>query len=163
MPTLGTLIWVPIAIIIVIVGLWLAVKAALIWRGTRDDDYYSSSDADDAWMFIGLFSGILALIVLGGTLYGMWPYSWDYHHWSTVNGQVERVSSRLLPNGDAVEQKFVVILRDHGEPYGIQDTRASLLKPGDEVSLKCKKAYVFQSQSGWDCNWNGGAPTGGEN
>lgn len=49
--------------------------------------------------------------------------------------------------------RYVVVIE--GQPYGVDDTRAALLKVGDSVSLLCTKEFVWGSNNnGYACNWN---------
>ena len=157
--TLAVLIWLPIAGLLILVAL---VFGILFLRGALQQrrSFYE----DTAEYYMG--AGVCLLLVLGlaiGTAWGMWPWKAEFHRWQEVNGHVETVSSRFLPGANSgTEQKFVVVLDSHpGQPYAIQDTRAALLRKGDQVSLRCKRTYQYQSDSGWDCRWNGGNPTGG--
>jgi len=82
---------------------------------------------------------------------GMIPWQARYHHWTKVQGTVTNVSSRFLADGKATTQNFVVTI--NGKPYRIDDTRAALLKPGDQVALWCKPVWQFTGTSGEACNW----------
>lgn len=156
MYTLGVLIGLPLVGVLVAVCAGLAVA---FWRAGR-------KDANERDFLYGCAIGCIgvALVAVVATGFFMWPWKAEYHRWAAVEGKVTTVSSRLLPGASSgTEQKFVVVLDSHpGVAYGVQDTRAALLRPGDEVSLRCKRSYQYQAESGWDCRWNGGVPTGGE-
>jgi hypothetical protein len=144
-PSLGVLIGIPIAALI----LAAAIFVAFISRGT--DDVYG----DARLTFWGAIAVIALTVVITGI--AMWPWQSDYHFWKPINGRVEKISSRFVSAGDkgGTNQRFVVVV--NGQPYGVDDTRASLLKVGDIVHLKCKREFVWGSGSnGWGCNWNGG-------
>lgn len=97
--------------------------------------------------------GLVALLVTVAIfLWAMWPFNSEYHQWRAVNGTVEKISSRMVSSDSSMSQRYVVVI--DGQAFGVDDTRASLLKKGDKVSLKCKRDFVFQSTSGWVCNWN---------
>lgn len=87
----------------------------------------------------------------------MWPFKYDYHHWVDKGGVVTDVSKRLVPAGDSgMQEKFVFTI--NGKPYGVTDTRAALVKRGDKVKIRCKKAYEWGTSydaHGWDCKWAG--------
>lgn len=138
-PTLGLLIGGPLVGLIILFAL-----AAAVFGG---DEY------DRIGFIIG---GVgVALITAVIALSAFWPLRYEYHFWQPKNGVVQAVSQRLVPTDNGMEQKFVVVI--DGQPYGITDTRAALLKPGDPVSLSCKRAYQWGSADhGWDCRWNGG-------
>lgn len=98
-----------------------------------------------------------AVAVLGLWWWGMaFTTSSDYHSWTVKEGKVERVAKRLIATDNGMAERYVVTM--NGEPYGIDDTRATLLKAGDRVSLRCKKDYqwgVPRAAHGWACRWNG--------
>lgn len=145
-PTLGLLLGVPVALLLIAAGV-----AALV-LASRADDY------DAPWLF---WTGLGTVVVtLGITVFAMWPFKHDYHFWVPTEGKVEAVSKRLVPAGDkGMQEKFVFRLED-GRLRGVLDTRAALVKVGDTVKLKCKKSYewgVSYDSHGWDCRWAGGA------
>lgn len=151
-PTLGLLIGLPLGIAVAVA---CVVMAALCFRAYRPG--YDKEPLVGGWILAAL-----AVVALGVTGAALWPWKHDYHYWTEVNGTVEKVSNRLVSGGEGiVNQRFVVTI--NGQPYGVDDTRAALIKPGDRVSLRCKREYVWGSDShGFACNWNGGEPTGGE-
>lgn len=106
----------------------------------------------------GVAGGILgAAVVLGCWWWGMaFTLSSDYHAWNVKEGKVDRVAKRLVSTGDkGVGERYVVTI--DGQPYGIDDTRAALVRPGDTVSLRCKKDFqwgVPREAHGWVCRWN---------
>jgi len=137
-PGLGILIGLPVAAILALICVVLGIWAA------RVEEY-------------GLAVGgaVAFVIVVAAAAVFFWPYQKEYHWWQPVEGYVERIDSRILPAGDRqVEQKFVVKLVGIPHPYGIQDTRAALLKKGDHVSLSCIRKWQFGSgDHGYDCRW----------
>lgn len=119
---------------------------------TRD-----SYDAGLGWG-IAVTSFVCLLLTAVVYVWATWPFAYEYHHWIDKKVHVAASSSRLLTDGDGnINQKFVV--RDErGTFYGINDTRGALVKEGDTVSLRCKRAYDYgvpRSSHGWDCKWNG--------
>lgn len=139
-PGLGIIIGIPFASLFVILCVLWIIGGAIVAK-------------DDGPGF--LYGGIAALIVtLGITVFCFWPLQKEYHYWQPVEGTVAQISSRLLPSGNAMEQKYVVTLVGSTHPYGITDTRASLLDPGDKVSLSCIRQYEFGSgDHGFNCRW----------
>jgi len=127
----------------------LAICAALIYVGLR-------MEYDGAIPFWGGVIAAVATIVV--TIFAFWPFKHDYHYWVPKEGRVEKISNRFIKDGDSgVSQRFVVVL--NGKPYGIDDTRASLLKVGDQVRLRCKKEHQFMQPydaDGWACRWGTG-------
>lgn len=82
--------------------------------------------------------------------------SGDYHAWNDKTGVVVEKNKRIVPAGDkGIQERFVLRFAD-GQLYGVDDTRASLIKRGQRVRLKCKKDYqwgVPRSSHGWACRY----------
>lgn len=108
----------------------------------------------DGAIAVGVLGGS-GLLVLVLTLLAMWPLEYPYHHWVEVRGQATDINRRIVSTGDnSISQRYVVLVR--GQQYGVDDTRASLLKRGDNVSLRCKKEHQFMQPhdaDGWACRW----------
>lgn len=138
--TLGTLIGLPIALLVVLLILGFAV--------------FAFAD-DERGIAAGATAVALGLVVAIASPIGMYPYSSEYHQWRTVHGKVEQVSSRLIAADKSMSQRFVVVIG--GRPFAVDDTRASLLKAGDTVTLKCKREWQYAAESGWACRWGGAA------
>lgn len=153
--SLGVLIGVPLAalLFLVVVG-WGAVMFALGMRRKKTGYGNSARMVRDPYL---IWSGVAiavvgGLIVAGGFVFAMWPFNSQFHQWRSVHGTVQQISSRLIASDKSMSQRYVVVI--DGQQFGIDDTRASLLHKGDQVSLKCKREYQFQSVSGWACRWN---------
>lgn len=101
---------------------------------------------------------LLALVTIGFWAWATYPFSYDYHHWVVKEGEVSQVSSRIISDGSSgISQRFVVVL--DGQALGVDDTRASLLRVGDHVRLKCKKEFEWgtaETSQGWGCKWADG-------
>lgn len=155
--TLGVLIGLPIAVVIVF--LLLAVAGLMQWYGrTRASRKSSYGWSTRKYMLVwSPIVAAVAVIVAAITAFSFWPWHAEYHQYRDVTGTVEQVSSRLISAGDqgGSNQKFVVILQQRpGTPYGITDTRASLLHKGDPVHLRCIREYEFGSNNaGYNCKW----------
>lgn len=135
----------------VVVMISCAVGASLFWRARKDP--YDGAFAK--WCAIGC-----AALVPVSAFVWWWSmaftFSGDYHSWSVKQGKVDRVAKRLIATDNGMAERYVVTIA--GRPYGIDDTRATLLKAGDFVSLRCKKDWewgVPRSANGWACRWNG--------
>lgn len=96
---------------------------------------------------------ILALILVGALLGTLFPFSAEYHQWRKVHGEVEQVSKRLIGTDSGMAERYVVVVG--GRPYGVDDTRASLVKEGDEITLRCIREWQYQAESGYGCRWAG--------
>ena len=113
----------------------------------------SQNDPEDYWIGAGsvaLFAiPMFILPIIGLSLVG---FSGDYMAYKPVSGQVEQIASRQIASGKAMETRYVFQI--DGEPYGVDDTRAALVKSGDNVSLNCVKEFVWGStNNGYACNW----------
>lgn len=145
--SLGVLIGLPLACLIVL-GLLLAFVVMLWGRLDIEEEEYHFEYSMGA-----LISGVALLTTLGITLSGLYPYREDFHRYYKVSGNVEQVAHRQISDGNTMSERYVLVIG--GEPYGVDDTRASLVHEGDHVTLMCKKEWVYNSESGWACNWGG--------
>lgn len=93
---------------------------------------------------------IAALFFFGGT----WPLDMSYHHQYRVTGTITHIASRLKEHGSGMSQRYVFSIKGLPSGYGVDDTRAALKKVGDHVDLMCQKEYVYNSISGYSCNWH---------
>lgn len=126
--------------------------------------WYRVSDRYDHTLALGVTigCGVAFIVPILAWLWASWPLSYDYHHWITKRVTVAATSSRLLTDSDGnINQKFVVRATD-GAYYGVNDTRASLVREGARIILRCKKSYEFgtpRAAQGWDCKWAGKMPS----
>lgn len=154
--TLGVLIGLPIGLFIVLA---LLIVAAVCTRHLITWNKRDSSDhllLDNRWAMALWTAGswCLPFIVLGIIGLAMWPWQAEYHQYRPVHGTVANISNRFVGGDHSTSQKFVVTLTSGSQQYGITDTRAALLKPGDPVSLRCIRVYEYGSNdAGYDCKW----------
>lgn len=149
--SLGVLIGTPIAIVLFLAFSGLAIYTLHLYRGEvakRKTQRYATT----TWGLPSIVFAVCALITVVIYAASMWPYHSEFHQWRSVTGTVQQISSRMVSSDKSMSQRYVVVI--DGEPFAVDDTRASLLHKGDKVSLKCKKEYQFQAVSGWACNWN---------
>lgn len=136
----------------VIVGLLLLAAMASVVYAVGSSGY----DRDDGVTFAVVLV-VIAVVVGLITLAAMWPLKYEYHHYVSKRGVVETVAKRIVSSGDnGISERYVVKLVGDPYPYGIDDTRASLIKPGVMVGIKCKKEHQFfqpYEQNGWACRW----------
>jgi nitrogen fixation-related uncharacterized protein len=145
--SLGTLIGLPIAGFLAVICLAVAV-AAFLWRRSMD-----LSDYDRTFATGSIVGGIVSLVlVVIATGWFMWPWKAEYHQWRDTSGTVVAVDSRLLSDGHGTTQRFVVTL-DGDRQRACDDTRCAQVKPGDDLTLKCKRAWQWAATPGWDCNF----------
>lgn len=100
------------------------------------------------------------LIIGGVTFVKMWPLRYEYHHYVSKQGVVDRIGNRIFTTGSGdtreVNQRYVITFRGDSQQYGIDDTRAASLAAGDRVGIKCKKEHQwFQDygDDGFACRW----------
>lgn len=138
-------------LVALVVGLLFAA-GCIAWPFVRKDYYYRLPAG--AWIATGVGLGLL---VIGFWWWGMaFTLSSDYHAWNAKEGTVDRVAKRLIATENGMSERYVVTMS--GQPYAIDDTRATLIEKGDRISLRCKKEYqwgVPREAHGWACRWNG--------
>lgn len=137
-PSMGLWLGLPIAGIIVVICIAVCCAFAL----TKPYD----------WGLGFTISAVIGIATILGTGFAMWPWKHDYHYYVPVSGKVTQTNSRFISTDSGVSQRYVVVI--NGQPYGVDDTRASLLKEGDFVKLRCKKEFDWgSSDQGWACKW----------
>ncbi len=94
---------------------------------------------------------ILVFLVVGVVAY--YPFGMSWHTWYRVRGTVQEIGSRQIATDNGMSTRYV--FRIDGHPYGVDDTRASIAKVGDVVTLRCKREWQYQAEPGWACNWDG--------
>lgn len=110
--------------------------------------------ADEPGLGLGSIAVLLVLIGLALSPLGYYPYKAEYHQWRSRTGVVAEVSKRLVSDGDkGMNEKIVVRYRDGEGEFGCEDTRCALVKTGDTLDLKCKRAWQYASVSGYDCRF----------
>lgn len=111
----------------------------------------------------GLLAAIFgggALLLVVGVAWAWFPYDKRYHALETVHGTVSEVASRQIAKDEGFEQKFVVRFLESPQEYGCEDTRCALVKPGDQVTLKCQLKWDRTGTDGFDCKWGKNEGTG---
>lgn len=137
--SLGTLIGLPCFFIVTTIVLGVMVSG---FRHAKSGGFY-----------LVISATVVLAIMLPLCIIQWWPFDMSYHRYYRVDGEVTAVASRQISDGRSMSQRFVVVV--DGRKLGVDDTRAALLKVGDEVHLLCKREYVYASVSGWACEWNG--------
>lgn len=139
-------------------GTWVgAIAMAVITFGCLIVAAAAFTERDNGGWGAVAGSLVVLLISWGVWLWAMWPLAYDYHHWVQVDGKVDRISKRLVSDGDKGMQERYVLVVD-GVPRGVDDTRASLVRVGDRVQLACKREYEYglpRGAHGWGCRWRG--------
>lgn len=131
-----------------IIGIIVFIVGLVAW--------FTSRLPDDRWF--GLCCTGAGVVIFLIALWQMWPLKYEYHHWVEKRGVVSDKNSRIFSTGSgddrAINQRIVLVV--NGQPLGVDDTRATLAKKGDVVSLRCKKEHQFQQPyeaDGWSCRW----------
>lgn len=148
--TTGVLVGFPIAVLVI---LCLIIVMALFTRAGRRE---ARGYADNRSLYFGsaIACGVAILAILVGVGIGSWPWKAEYHQYRPVHGQVATISNRFVGSDKSTSQKFVVTFVGNPQQYGINDTRASLLKAGDELTIRCIRVYEYGSNNaGYDCKW----------
>lgn len=106
---------------------------------------------DDAGEFF--WSGLVGWVILVGvTVVAYWPFDMEFHRFYKVEGTVTDIGKRqIAQDGGGMSERYV--FNFNGQLFGVDDTRAAVVKPGDRVTIKCKRDYVWNSESGWVCRW----------
>lgn len=147
--TIAAMIVIPLLIVALAVATYLFRR----WEITERGDRYG-----DPAIAKGLWITMLAGIVLAsaGLWWGMYPWKAEYHQWRPVTGRVTTVDSRMVPAGEhGMEQKFVVMFDGNPQQYGVIDTRAAGVKPGDQLTITCVRRWQWAGEHGYDCNFVG--------
>jgi hypothetical protein len=146
MLTSGTIIGIVvlcIAALLALIGIALIISAI----------FGSSWDSEERGIWGGILVGgatILAIFPIVG--FSVVGWNSDYMAYHTVSGKVDQVASRQIADGKGMSQRYVFTIA--GQPYGVDDTRAALVKPGDAVTLNCTREFVWGStNNGYACNW----------
>lgn len=137
--SLGVLIGLPVAVLLMIVGVAIAVLGSL-W-----DDF-----TPGMWIVIGT---VIVVCSIGVTAFTLYPYDAEYHQWRQVDGTVAKIDKRLIGSGDKMEDKFVVRFEGNGQQYGCDDTRCAQVVAGDALTLSCKRAWQYTGTDGYDCRF----------
>lgn len=152
--TLGVLIGIPLSALLVLALLINAGVFTAYFATWNRRSYHAILDARWAMGLWTALACLLPFIATGivGVIY--WPWKAEYHQYRSVHGTVASVANRFVGDGKSTSQKFVITLTSGGQQYGVTDTRAALLKPGDPVSLRCIRVYEYGSNdAGYDCKW----------
>ena len=131
------------------------ILACLIFAGLAFYQWRHCRPTDGPLWFVGGVGCIVAALVASGLLWwGMYPWDARYHQWRAVAGTVATVDSRLTPAGDhGMEDKYVVMFRGNQNQYGVLDTRAATVRPGDQLTLACVRRWQWSGSHGYDCTF----------
>lgn len=145
--TLGVLIGLPAAALILV-----ASVAGLAYGHRWRKAGYSFPDfRDEMWPLMVVGCPIVAALTLIVTAAALFPYEVQYHQFRDVSGVVTDVGHRQIADGKGMSERYVFVI--DGARYGVDDTRASLVKIGDRVELSCIKTWEWAATPGDVCRW----------
>jgi hypothetical protein len=141
-PSLGVYIGLPITLILALGCGAVLVFAPLIARWW------------DVSILAPVAGGAAAAAVVAVVFVLSWfPFSGEYHQWTQLRGTVAQSSSRLVGADNSTSQRFVVAFKGNQGQFSCDDTRCSLVHPGDVLTLSCKRSWQYVGTSGYDCNY----------
>lgn len=96
---------------------------------------------------------IVTGLFIGGYIWGMYPDDFAHHHYQRYSGVVATTNSRILGDGNGgADQKFVVTFTAApNEPFGVLDTRAAVVRPGQTLTIDCVQQWQYAGTDGQDC------------
>lgn len=111
-------------------------------------------------IFAAIGAGFLTAVAVFGLWWGMYPWKAEYHQYRPVAGTVERIDSRIAAgaNDRGVQQKYVVTFTGNPQPYGVLDTRAAGVRPGDRLEIACVRRWQQAGTDGYDCMFGTSTP-----
>jgi hypothetical protein len=137
-------------IALIALGLLLSLCVAAYIGGSR-------LSRNDEWggegVAVRVTAVVLAVIFLGSFGAGLYPYDMQYHRYKHVEGTVSSIEARMLADGDGTTQNYAVRF-ETDDTYRCDDSRCSLVKPGDQLSLWCIREWQYASTSGWGCRFD---------
>jgi hypothetical protein len=134
-----------VAVLLAICG--IVALVGLAWR-THADSYDKGAALATA---IGGF--VAAVLVAGVTACATFPWESAYHRYEPKVGEVQAIDKRLVPSGEGMEEKMVVRFANVPGQWGCEDTRCALVKPGDNLALRCIKRWDYSATDGYDCRF----------
>lgn len=137
---------------IIFTALLVLSTPVLIWWGRH---VLRGIDSDLAWLpFAGAGITTLLIAVMLSPV-ALYPYKGEYHQWRHVAGTVAEIEKRLVGTGGGMEEKFVVTFTGSPQEWRVDDTRASLVEVGDELTIACRRVWEYAATHGYVCKWIG--------
>lgn len=152
--TLGTLIGMPIGVIVFIgavVAAYASIRAnkrAMIAHDNHKDRQWRGEYDGLGWSMViwsCIATSVIAFVI---TAAGMFPYDQDFHRLRPISGTVESIDIKEWSSQYAITFK-------EGATVRCDDTRCATIKVGDHINLVCTKEYVYGAVAGWGCKWGG--------
>jgi hypothetical protein len=145
--TIAGIVFLALGAITLPLAIWFVIRGL---RKNADPGW----DDGFGWFAAAGVTGFFAIPALVFPLigFGLVGYDSDYLLLKPVSGEVQEIASRQIADGKGMSTRYVAVI--NGQQYGIDDTRAALIKPGDTISLNCTKQFVYGStNNGYACNW----------
>lgn len=144
--SIATVIVMPLLTIGLVVGAWWFRRVS---RREAETDYGEPG----LFRVLAVACVVGAVLAVAGTWWGMYPWTAAYHAYQPVSGTVATIDSRIVSAGDdgGSEQKYVVTFAGNPQPYGVIDTRAAAVRPGDHLEIACVRRWQQAGTDGYDC------------
>jgi hypothetical protein len=142
----------------ILVASVICALVGLRWRRMPERDSYD--DRPLLGLSMAIAGASVAVIAVGLLAWGLYPYQWEYHSYRHVEGTIAEVGVRMLGGDGGTTQSYAVRLQGDGGEYRCDDTRCSLVKPGDTIALWCIREWHYASTPGWVCNFDRTTPGG---
>lgn len=121
----------------------------IIWASFHK---FSEFDGSKTLWVLGGIAAFLAQILI--SIVFNFPFDMNYHSFHPISGTVAEANSRLLPADDkSMQQKYAIRFEGNDQIYGCTDTRCSLAKKGDKLTLACERQWQYASVPGYDCRY----------
>lgn len=142
--------WMAIICTLITIAIVVAsvIRHVYLRRKNRTNGYWRNYDGEYWFLMAGAPAlWLVFMLILTASTY---PHRAEYHRWERTEGRVVEVGERLIPSGEAVQQRVVLDIEDVG-PRGCDDTRCTLIEPGDTVTLDCKRSWQWAGEDGYRC------------
>jgi hypothetical protein len=111
-------------------------------------------EKEQSWYWGAAVAGLGCLVVsILSLAVILFPYvSMDYNLYKPYSGTVKSVGTRFLGDGKSTTENFAIQF-ENGDIRRVDDTRASILKKGDQVTILCEPQFQWNGTSGYVCVW----------
>lgn len=145
--SLGFIVGMVVTAIIVLTSVFAIIHFRRKAREARD-----RWDRGDFVFYSRIAIGVL-VVTVGVAAVATFPWTKPYHYWETQSGVVRQIEARLLADGDGMSEKYAVRFEGDNQEFGCKDTRCALVSPGDMLTLRCIKVWVYSGTDGYDCSF----------
>lgn len=143
-----------IGFIVILVFCFLCICAGILWWIANPFEHKG------LWAFLeGAVIGTVGSLVFLGifALVAFPPFPGVYNEYQPESGIVKTINQRFIASdtqGGGTTERFAVQYTN-GRVFGCDDTRCSVLKAGQWVTLMCEKEFQFNGTPGYACNFGG--------